>query len=205
MASETGLSRRDLMKKGAVAGAIVWSAPLLTSTPAFAATTECGGSQPCTTWYYAKVEGSDRTTSGSCSGDDAGDGTDDGRGNGCVNLLAEVGCPGATVTSFSDGCSLLNAAGTFTHTGGTATVTFPAGAVPLFIQIKPGDNCYTYQWNGSEFVFFNGTDGTTAGPGACLTSITDTVVDGKIKVDVVWNQGGSACNGISHFNAYFCL
>lgn len=189
------------MKKGAVAGAIVWSAPLLTSTPAFAATAECGGgSQECSTWYYAKVEVDDNNRNArTCSGG----GTGDGAGSGCP--VPPIGCPSGSKTTFENGCSLLPAA-TFTHTGSSATVTFPEGAIPLYIQIKPGSNCYTYKWNGTDFVFYSGTNGTpTPPPPGCLGGIVDSVVNGKIKVDVTWNQGGSGCNGISHFNVYFCL
>src|SRR5579863_8745724 len=43
-----GFSRRDLIKKGAVAGAIVWTVPMIQSVPAYAA----GGSQITTTCSY---------------------------------------------------------------------------------------------------------------------------------------------------------
>lgn len=67
-----GLSRRDLIKKGAVAGAIVWTVPMIESVPAYAAT----GSTISTacSWFMlvytvGGVTYADRVTNtGSCAG-----------------------------------------------------------------------------------------------------------------------------------------
>lgn len=48
-----GVSRRDLLKKGAVAGGIVWTAPLIMSDVA-GAQTSAGSPAGCTTFYRAK-------------------------------------------------------------------------------------------------------------------------------------------------------
>lgn len=45
---KSGISRRDLIKKGAVAGAVIWTVPMIESVPAYAAT----GSTLSTTCSY---------------------------------------------------------------------------------------------------------------------------------------------------------
>lgn len=190
------------MKKGAVAGAIVWSTPVLMSTPAFAASAECGGSKPCTKWYAVKFENSNCIA---LTGN--GDPT-------CGNLLAQLGC-GAPVTLY-DGTpppagDTVNPCGNYVTgvhrgDGGTppnsATVTYNAGVVPLFFQLKPGggsDSCYTYEWNGTTFV-----PTTLTGTAPCTAQFVVTKPAGKIQVDVTW-PGGSTCKGLSHVSTYFCI
>lgn len=53
--NQTGdVSRRDLLKKGAVAGGIVWAAPLILSSPAGAS--YVGSDSECTHFYFGKLD-----------------------------------------------------------------------------------------------------------------------------------------------------
>lgn len=64
-----GVSRRDLLKKGAVAGGIVWAAPLVLSSPAGAS--YVGSDSECTHFYYGKFdtnETAETITPGTCQG-----------------------------------------------------------------------------------------------------------------------------------------
>jgi hypothetical protein len=57
MSTETkpGFSRRDVLKKGAAAGAIAWSVPMITSSSVFAfGEDRCGGTVFCTEFFYVK-------------------------------------------------------------------------------------------------------------------------------------------------------
>lgn len=77
----SGLSRRDLMKKGAVAGGIVWTAPLVLSANSVASASH--SVQPCTTLYYLKYSTNPSTgeITGSC---EAGIGQNDCHNEGLV-------------------------------------------------------------------------------------------------------------------------
>lgn len=178
------------MKKGAVAGAIVWSAPLLTSTPAFAATGRCSGSKPCVNFYYAKVEGSTCTTSAN------GDGSE------CRNLALDSSCDSTAVT-LQDGCA---AGFSGSHSGTTATFNYPAGAVPIFIQLKPGADCYNYEWTSSGWTFFGADDGGPPGTSAeCANGATFLTTGSESTGYTVVATWPSGCNGLSHIGTYFCL
>ena len=60
-----GLSRRDLIKKSAVAGAIVWSAPMLDSSVAWGAGTDCNECDGLTL-YSKYAPGNSNTTGNQC-------------------------------------------------------------------------------------------------------------------------------------------
>lgn len=189
------------MKKGAVAGAIVWSAPLLTSKPAFAATAECSGSVPCTRWYAVKFG---LGAPAGCTPIPEGD----GEGTGCGNLVNLLGC-GEPVTLLDgspppagdtvDPCSYVTAS---TVSSTTAILTYDSGVVPLYLQLKPGNDCYTYEYNGTTFVHVL----TTGSPPAACTPSFDVVhhEDGSTTVTATY-PAGSGCAGISHVNTYFCV
>ncbi len=190
----SGLSRRDLMKRGAVAGAVVWSAPVLMSSPAFAATTACGGSKPCTDFYYVKIEGDANATGepsinpNQCSSSTTGDNSV------CGSLVTTATC--GEGTPLKNGCSLVSGG----HTGNVAVLTFPAGSVPQFFQLKPGTNCYDFAWDPATTSFVS-----TTAPSGCLISSTGIVNgDGTTTVRIEW-RAGKNCQGISHIGAYFCL
>jgi hypothetical protein len=52
--------------------------------------------------------------------------------------------------------------------------------VPLYIQIKPGPNCYTYKWNGTDgFSFYEGTDDANPGTGPAPSSTCLTKCKGE--------------------------
>jgi len=62
---KSGLSRRDLIKKGAVAGAIVWTIPMIASVPAYASVGSPGGITACsfvTIVYTYTVTNADGST-----------------------------------------------------------------------------------------------------------------------------------------------
>lgn len=66
MEEKRGISRRDLIKKGAVAGAIVWTVPLIESVPAYAATGSPGGVTTCSyiaiVYTYTTTDSSGKTS-----------------------------------------------------------------------------------------------------------------------------------------------
>jgi hypothetical protein len=183
MAEETtkaGESRRDLLKKGAAVGAVAWSAPLLLSSTAFAATTECGVSQFCVNYCFAKFGGS-----GGAQLSDTSDGA-------CANPLGTTRC-GKTV-SFNR-CT----GATVTGTGLDITVTFPANAVPLAVTVKPGNDCVTFTYDGNNW----GPTPSQVYSGGGNKPCTVTVQ--KISAKVVrFYQTGEGCNGYSHHNLYYC-
>ena len=49
-----GLSRRQLLTRGAIAGGLVWAAPIIRTTAAYA-TTANGTERPCTTFYMVTI------------------------------------------------------------------------------------------------------------------------------------------------------
>lgn len=188
MTSTTGISRRDVMKKGAVAGAIVWSAPILTSSPAFAASGKCSGSKPCVTFYFAKVQGSTCDTQS----------TSDGGGTGCTNYTAaQLACPGTTPPLMENGCNFVSGS----HSAGSGSFTYDPGVVPLIVQVKPGGNCYEFRYdeNTNSFVAV-----APFAPAACDLQLT---VSGTVGTGITVNisyDDGQGCAGISHMNTYFC-
>lgn len=189
MTSTTGISRRDVMKKGAVAGAIVWSAPMLTSSPAFAASGKCSGSKPCETFYYVKFTDANED----CNA------TSDGDGTGCTNYTsAQLACPGTTPPAMQNGCQFV----TGSHTGGAGTISYQAGIVPLIVQVKPGSSCYEFRYDEATNSF---VAVAPIAPAECNPQlvVSGTVATG-ITVTISYNQGGPVCNGISHLNTYFC-
>jgi len=179
------VSRRDLLKKSAVAGAIVWTAPVLMSSPAFAATGKCSGSKPCVNFYYVKYNGSTEDCVSTADG------------SGCPGLtLNDLKCPGTNPPPLQNGCQFT----TGSSTDGSGTISFAAGIVPLVIQVKPGDNCYTVTYDAATNTF------TPSGaPAECnLTIVASGTVATGITVTIGYNDGGSVCKGISHIGAYFC-
>lgn len=178
---KTGVTRRDVLKKGAVAGAVAWSVPLITSSPAFAATGECSGSTPCQNWYYIKV-GEDGLEGG----------TADGGGTGCNEALPSnpFGCPAGSASVSSGGLSQ-GVTGSFNAGTATATFTLPAGVIPLYVQPKPASSCYTYEYDAgsNSFVPLNGApDGVVSVNGNPSTGMTITMTIATL----------------SHANLYFC-
>lgn len=90
-----GLSRRDIIKRGAVAGAVVWATPVLTSTAAGALSP---GSVVCSTYYAIRFD-----SSGVCQDSFNGEGFEaivtalDGLGF----PIYRGGCVGVTNTSIT--------------------------------------------------------------------------------------------------------
>lgn len=56
-AAAGGLSRRQLLTRGAIAGGLIWAAPVIRTTAAYA-TTSNGTERPCTDFYFVVIEGS---------------------------------------------------------------------------------------------------------------------------------------------------
>ena len=50
-----GLSRRQLLTRGAIAGGLVWAAPVIRSTAAYA-TTANGTERPCTNFFMVMID-----------------------------------------------------------------------------------------------------------------------------------------------------
>jgi|GEM_PF-5209979 len=126
-------TRRDLLKKVAVGGAVAWTAPLVISSPVFA-TTGVGGSKPCENYWFKKFEGS----------------SDDGTGNtGCavytsINGKTVQNNPPAGLVSGS-------------YSGSAGTINFAAGVVPIYIQLKLGNQSYPKEWTCITFKYENGS------------------------------------------------
>src|SRR5688500_17293650 len=52
---QTSVTRRDLLKRSAIAGALIWAAPVIVAQPA-GATHECGSCTGCNRLYGIKYE-----------------------------------------------------------------------------------------------------------------------------------------------------
>lgn len=179
------------MKKGAVAGAVVWSVPVLTSTPAFAATGRCSGSKPCTDFYYVKNE-KPGTDDSSCS--DTSDGN-----NQCPNFTtADLSCDGASTPAVKNGCDLVH----IFFTEGSATFTYDPGVIPIIIQLKPGSTCFTYNYDENTETFST-RPGTTPLPPGCTPTFVKSMSNGSIVITVTYPKA-SCPAGLSHVSTYFC-
>jgi hypothetical protein len=177
--TKKGIDRRSLIKKGAVAGAIIWAVPMIESVPAYAAT---GSTISSACSYFVlvyTVNGvtyADRVTStGSCGGNTtSGDvtwcwmcGTDIYDNSAAQNAIRKNGS-----TLPSSGCT--SSSNFFTVSGGTITPN--TGVVIQFAVAHAGSLNST---TGTE-------PGTPTGVGdACNVLLTQ----GKVNV---------ACAPISH-------
>lgn len=56
-AAAGGLSRRQLLTRGAIAGGLIWAAPVIRTTAAYA-TTSNGTERPCTNFFFVVIEAS---------------------------------------------------------------------------------------------------------------------------------------------------
>jgi hypothetical protein len=189
MMETAGTTRREVLKKGAVAGAIVWAAPIVSSSPAFASTGQCSGSKPCTDYYFINSTG----------------GTNCGGSDGSCPTPVVNNCEGDPVT-FQSGCTLPPATRpTIVNTGGTGTITFDPGVIPIFFVAKLGANCY----------FLDVTDTMTLAaptpvPPVCNDvdfALTGDAETGFVFTVTVGNQSncGGGGHGISHMSTAFCL
>ena len=116
-----GLSRRDLIKKSAVAGAIVWAAPMLDSSAAWGAGTDCNECDGLTL-YSKYAPGNSNTT-----------------GNQCLS-------PCAPVTVISTGvatqCGLFSVGDVVQSGQNFASVTFSDQVRLIRTSIKSTSSCY---------------------------------------------------------------
>jgi hypothetical protein len=192
----SGHSRRALLIASAIGAGVAWTAPMMTSMPAFAASTCTGGSAPCTKFYQRKITGG--TVSGSsCTATgtvEVGDGS-------CPQPTVAQLCVGVTGTPVFN-AEPLPAGATVSgcHSGDVAIVTLPVGAVPLGMQLKPGAACSLYRWDGSTFTFVSGS-----APAGCVFTFTVTPPSGSTGYKIVATDNGTCTNDISHFNVYFCI
>jgi hypothetical protein len=114
------ISRRDLLKKSAVAGGIVWATPMILSDVAHAAIT-CESCPPGKK-YTIKYETPETGTLGACT-------ADSGEGNACYDA------------SLPSGCNLVAGTPTFVPNGsggGTVTITIVAGVIVCAASVFPG-------------------------------------------------------------------
>lgn len=176
---DKGSSRRDLLKKAALVGAVAWTLPAVISSPAFAASKKCGGSRPCTTFYFVKVNG---------------DGTiAPGVGDGSCGLRTILKCDSSTATLLDGGAFVTSTS----STSSTLSVTLAPGVVPLLITTKYGPNCHDYTYNEGTNTFSAPNPAT-----ACTASVTASGSIGGGLTILISSTGGGC--GISHVNFYFC-
>ena len=194
MNSQAGSTRREVLKKGAVAGAIVWTAPILSSSPAFAATGACSGSKPCTDFYFMQSTGGTN-----CAGTD-----------GSCTYPTVTDCDENPVT-LQSGCTLGANKPVVTNGGNSGSIVFPAGVVPIYINAKLGSTCYLMLVNDDGLG--NLTLGDPSVTPAPCNGVTYSLqkVAGKwtftINVEDTSNCSPGAPNGqgLSHLATAFCL
>ena len=188
-----GETRRSVMKKAAVVGAVAWSAPMVLSSPAFASTGRCSGSVVCTTFY-----GNSITTSNGGAPYTVGS---VGIGQCATRSISALLCPGVTynpVPTLQTGTGV-NAVTTSGDSGTYFSITFPAGAVPIGMDIHFG---------GAPCTSFNFDEPTNQfvvnGVNQCLpTVVTSGTISGGITVTITKNSNVTGC-GFSGTNVYFC-
>jgi hypothetical protein len=179
--TESSISRRDLLRKGAVAGAVAWTAPVVLSSPAFAATGKCSGSKKCINFRSVKFENG---TSCTAAGNDGG-----------CPAPGITNCAGAAVTDFPSGCAGDGITGS--QADNLGTINIPAGIVPLVVHIKTGGNCYRIVFDE------NGQPGApTPAPSGVTIVIQGNIGSGYTVTATKTGTGGGA--GISHLTLYYC-
>lgn len=194
--TESGLNRRDLLRKGAAAGVVVWTAPIVLSSPAFAATGKCSGSKPCVDFFFFQSTGGT-----DCSGTDASctyptilDCNEDA-------VAPQDPCDGGDPTR-----------PTVSITGGgtedddkEGCITYPAGYVPIFFNAKLGSNCYIVHVN-DDFTL----TAPTPTPPACndveftITGSLGTGFQICVTVGDTSNCGDAGGHGVSHVATAYC-
>jgi hypothetical protein len=195
MMDTAGTTRREVLKKGAVAGAIVWVAPIVSSSPAFAASGQCSGSKPCTTFYFINSTGGTNCedSDGSC---------------GAGFYPAIQNCAGQTVATQS-GCTL--PAGTkpvFTNTGGAGSITYPSGIIPLYISVKLGNDCYllTVNDDGAGNLTLSAPSPAPLACNQVVFSLIKTASGYTFTVTIgSQSDCGAGGQGLSHMSTAFCL
>ena len=203
---ETGQSRRDLLKKAAVVGAVAWTVPMVISSPAFAASAKCTGSQRCTNFYGNSIG----TPSGGGAASSIGPA---GTGQCTTRNISNLLCPGVTYpngTALQLGSATSNAPSTGY---GSFSITLPANSVPIALDIHFGGQpangysaCTYYVWNGSNFVIDpngNAVDGGLTYDRCSPVVTTSGTISGGLTITVsktaTWN-----CGGFSGSNIYYC-
>jgi hypothetical protein len=188
-----GTTRREVLKKGAVAGAIVWAAPIVSSSPAFAASGQCSGSKPCTNFYLINSTGGTN-----CEGSDES-----------CDPPAITNCQGQTVTPQS-GCNLPAASKpTIVNLNSSATVTYDPGVIPIYFVVKLGSHCYFVDVIDTDGVL--SLDEITPEPPECndvevnLSGDAESGYVFTVTVGDTSNCSGIGGHGISHISTAFCL
>lgn len=127
---EPGVSRRDLLKKGAVAGGIVWTAPLVLSARDVAGADHTGpASAPTCALYYAGMYPTDDT------------GTIRGPVSACEGSFGSQGCYQApTGTTYRSGCSAVTSIDTATNTIHLASTINGKQILDVFGSSKASNN-----------------------------------------------------------------
>lgn len=201
------------MKKGAVAGAIVWSTPILMSTPAFAATGNCSGSKPCVKYCYVKITGGTNSAS---------PGSEDGSDGSCPTVFTgnDFKCAGKPAPTIAGGTTECKNLVSGFHGGTTGSITYAPGVVPLVVQVKVGNagagndqSCFSFRYNEQTGTFSNVTPIANQPPAdKCsaqdyanikVTVKAGTTVAGGITVEIAKPVG--CLGGISHLGTYFCV
>ena len=139
----TGVSRRDLIKKAAVAGGVAWVAPTVLANPAFAAN-PCGCSEGANGQLFGIKFQEGSSTCASPGANASGEG----------NCGAIDG-----ITNFRDGCCLVTAGivSAPVYSGGAATITLGPGVSLCKGFSKCGPNCLSSSAQVSTTPGDNGT------------------------------------------------
>lgn len=182
--NQTGnVSRRDLLKKGAVAGGIVWTAPLIMSDVAGAQTDAGSPSEigECTTFYRAKWERNGNNTAW----------------NACTTGVGAQDCLGARDATYGSACPLvLPAQGPPQPRSGGGYVIY----VPQYIDGKEVQNVQGATKGGSG-------DGSCAVTDGMLLSLAESQALGySTRVwRVVFPSNAPNGGALSHAEIIFCV
>lgn len=183
--ARTHLSRREILKRGAVAGAVVWSVPMIASSPAFAATGKCSGSRPCTRFFGVKFDNDKQAVDGAPGG---------GGGGNCPPRYAQdLRCPGDATSTLETGNAALNHINDWNISSGGGMIELKSGVVPLVLEVKFSTNCSAWSWNGSVFE----KEFSVNDHGITNVTVTGTLPSGY----TIWYTGSS----ISNVGIYFCI
>jgi hypothetical protein len=180
-AERAGIDRRELIKRGAIAGGLIWTAPVVMSLSDKAAGQTLGGS-PCTCdpgkYWVAKLDGADASATCTSVPDNSQD---------CASVTQWLDEAGAAHNGTAAACAQLTRTNTSFNGWGVVEVTVPVGCKIVGACAKYGgqDPCSVAPVNDRTVRFFlksgNNPVGQCGGAG-----------------------GGDGGTGLSHYEVAWC-